>query len=118
MERTNKVSDVIWLGNMDNDKWSTGFGGNVYSIEGISPTLNTCQGGGREPRIVITDNPQSIFDKEQDVTKSLPSLELLGCLEGSFDTSTRVYSASGLAPTLAAAMGMGGNNVPLFMIGG
>ncbi len=110
MERTNKVSDVIWLGNMDNDKWSTGFGGNVYSIDGISPTLNTCQGGGREPRIVIADNPQI-------VTNDAPSLELLGCLEGSFDTSTRVYSASGLAPTLAAAMGTGGNNVPLFMIG-
>lgn len=110
MERTNKVNDVIWLGNMDNDKWSTGFGGNVYSIDGISPTLNTCQGGGREPRIVIADNQQS--------PKGSSNLELLGCLEGSFDTSTRVYSASGIAPTLAAAMGTGGNNVPLFMVGG
>lgn len=41
---------------------SNSFGGNpqtgrVYGIDGISPTLNTMQGGGREPKIVIREAP-------------------------------------------------------------
>ena len=27
--------------------------GRVYSINGISPTINTCQGGGREPKVLV-----------------------------------------------------------------
>ena len=27
--------------------------GRVYSIKGISPTINTCQGGEREPKILV-----------------------------------------------------------------
>jgi len=36
----------------------------VYSPEGLSPTLNTMQGGGREPKI-ITGQPTRIDDKRQ-----------------------------------------------------
>ena len=28
------------------------FAGNVYDIKGLSPTINTCGGGNREPLIV------------------------------------------------------------------
>lgn len=43
------------VGNINN---STSFGGNpqtgrVYDIDGISPTLNTMQGGGREPKVAM-----------------------------------------------------------------
>ena len=46
---------VNQLGNISNSK---SFGGNpqigrVYGTDGISPTLNTMQGGGREPKIAI-----------------------------------------------------------------
>lgn len=49
------TTQVKQIGNINN---STSFGGNpqtgrVYDIEGISPTLNTMQGGGREPKVVI-----------------------------------------------------------------
>ena len=27
--------------------------GRVYSINGISPTINTCQGGEREPKVIV-----------------------------------------------------------------
>lgn len=37
---------------------STGFAGNVYDIEGIAPTLNTCEGGNREPLIIDSDERQ------------------------------------------------------------
>lgn len=28
------------------------FAGNVYDVDGISPTINTCGGGNREPLIL------------------------------------------------------------------
>lgn len=52
---TTNQANIKQIGNINN---STSFGGNpqtgrVYDIEGISPTLNTMQGGGREPKVVI-----------------------------------------------------------------
>lgn len=48
---------VRQVGNISN---SDSFGGNpqvgrVYSIHGLSPALNTMQGGGREPKIILDD---------------------------------------------------------------
>ena len=52
---TTNQANIKQIGNINN---SASFGGNpqtgrVYDIEGISPTLNTMQGGGREPKVVI-----------------------------------------------------------------
>lgn len=52
---TTNQANIKQIGNINN---STSFGGNpqtgrVYDIEGISPTLNTMQGGGREPKVTI-----------------------------------------------------------------
>ena len=45
------MSEVKQIGNyetsMDNPQT-----GRVYSADGISPTLNTCNGGDRQPKIV------------------------------------------------------------------
>lgn len=54
---TTNQANIKQIGNINN---STSFGGNpqtgrVYDIEGISPTLNTMQGGGREPKIAIRE---------------------------------------------------------------
>lgn len=55
---TNKTIGIIkQIGNIANFK---SFGGNpqvgrVYGTDGISPTLNTMQGGGREPKIAIKE---------------------------------------------------------------
>ena len=58
------VESPIRLGNIYNEKWGTGYGGNVYSQKGLSPTLNTMQGGGREPMIPIDElNPNSRIRK-------------------------------------------------------
>lgn len=48
------VVQIANIGNINN------FGGNpqtgrVYDIDGLSPTLNTMQGGGREPKIAVDD---------------------------------------------------------------
>ena len=49
---------VKQLGNIstDNSSWSNPQTGRIYSVEGISPTLNTCGGGQREPKIVQVGN--------------------------------------------------------------
>lgn len=68
---------------------TTSFGGNpqcgrVYNSEGISPTLNTMQGGDRQPMIVIGSTQKNAY---------------IG--DGEF------------SPTLTSAMGMGGGHVPM-----
>ena len=43
------------IGNIADDKgFSNPQRGRVYSTDGISPSLDTCNGGGREPKIMIT----------------------------------------------------------------
>lgn len=56
--RTTNQANIKQIGNINN---STSFGGNpqtgrVYDIAGISPTLNTMQGGGREPKVMVIDD--------------------------------------------------------------
>lgn len=57
--------EVKQVGNMDNDRenFENPQCGRVYDSEGLAPTLNTCQGGRREPKIIVAmrgrnpDNP-------------------------------------------------------------
>lgn len=48
---------VIQLGNLipDTENFKNKQAGRVYSVSGISPTLNTCGGGQREPRIIVNE---------------------------------------------------------------
>lgn len=43
---------VIQVGNIRESIWENPQVGRIYSSEGISPTLNTCTGGGHEPKII------------------------------------------------------------------
>jgi len=53
-----KKSTVKQVGNIVDDT-AIGFKnpqrGRVYSVEGISPALNCCQGGGLEPKIIVKE---------------------------------------------------------------
>lgn len=46
---------VIQIGNIypDTDKFKNRTMGRIYDTEGIAPTINTCGGGGREPKVVV-----------------------------------------------------------------
>ena len=46
------------IGNIRNgtESFSNPQAGRVDDIEGVSPTLNTAQGGGRIPYIIVEDN--------------------------------------------------------------
>lgn len=55
------MNKVIQIGNIcainkNNFSWNNPQPGRVYDINGISPTLNTMQGGHRFPYIVIKEN--------------------------------------------------------------
>lgn len=41
-----------FLGNINGESFGTGYAGAVWGVEGISPTLTTMQGGGRQPHIL------------------------------------------------------------------
>ena len=62
---TNRAS-IKQLGNLNN---STSFGGNpqtgrVYDVDGLSPTLNTMQGGGREPKVLVNGRVRKLTPRE------------------------------------------------------
>ena len=48
-----KTDQVIELGNIvQTGNWNSPQRGRIYSFDGISPCLNTCGGGGLEPKIL------------------------------------------------------------------
>ena len=82
------------IGNLYGDDRGTGFAGNVWNKNAISPTITTCQGGGREPMILDSfivamrgRNPE----KPNDRTPGLPTEQRLEMAqEGMTNTLTTV----------------------------
>lgn len=77
--------------------------GRVYNADGVSPTLNTMQGGDRQPKIAQLDDSES---KDRDVFSVI----------GSTQKNAAVTDGS-YAPTLTSAMVQGGVHVPMPVIG-
>lgn len=46
-------SQVVLLGNIYGKHFGTGFAGNVWDKNNISPCLTTMVGGGRQPHIIV-----------------------------------------------------------------
>ena len=67
-------NNVKQIGNISegNSSWDNPQTGRIYSAEGISPTLNTCGGGQREPKIVCgidkSNNHPSVIDNANCIT--------------------------------------------------
>lgn len=135
---TNKAN-VKQIGNLSD---SNSFGGNpqtgrVYSDDGLSPTLNTMQGGGREPKVAIPVlTPDRVnkrqngrrFKNDGDPSFTLTAQDRHGVIvkvetanNNNFDTvlgSTQKNDAKTdgtYSPTLTSAMGMGGGQIPLLV---
>lgn len=56
------VIEPVRLGNIYGENCGTGFAGNVWDKEAISPTLMTMQGGNRQPMIVVKTNNSKGYD--------------------------------------------------------
>lgn len=48
----NTKTSLGFLGNVNREDFGTGYAGGVWNVNNISPTITTCQGGGRQPHIV------------------------------------------------------------------
>lgn len=68
-------NSVKQIGNItnSNSSWSNPQTGRIYSAEGISPTLNTCGGGQREPKIItgLVSSKAEKFEKEINIANTL-----------------------------------------------
>lgn len=89
-EKLNTNGEIKQIGNIGN---SDNFGGNpqvtrVYDIYGISPTLNTMQGGGREPKILLDNKIRKLTPRE--------CWRLQGFPDWSFDKAQELNSNSQL----------------------
>lgn len=88
----------IRIGNIYGEDKGTGFAGNVWSKDAVSPTLTTMQGGNRQPMTLIETC------EETDCNHA--SIKKVGHLE--YPNSTKqhqsavVYDDAGLSPTLTA----------------
>lgn len=63
-----QIGNIVNTGNWDNPQV-----GRVYDANGCSPTLNTCSGGGHEPKIItgVIKSQKEEFTKETNYTNTL-----------------------------------------------
>lgn len=55
---------IYRYGNIYGRNKGTSFAGNVYCINYLSPTINTCGGGNREPLIIIKHESNNNNNRE------------------------------------------------------
>ena len=71
----------IRIGNIYDESYGTGYAGNVWDKDGISPTLQTAQGGNRQPLV-------------------LDEIKVVGNYMPSNHDASRVVDVNGIAPTV------------------
>ena len=58
------MTEIIQIGNIaESEGWDNPQCGRVYDISGISPTLNTCGGGGHEPKVLVKNATKQGFSE-------------------------------------------------------
>ena len=80
----------------------------VYSEDGKSPTLTTCGGGHREPKVAVFSEDRINKFKETLKDDPKPSANGIIQLNNPSHSSSRVYSPEGKSPTLMAGNSGGG----------
>ena len=78
----NQIGNIKSSSSFDNPQT-----GRVYGTNGKSPTLNTCGGGQREPKIVVD-------------TKTHKSPKVVANTGEKFEQESRVFSVNGKSPTI------------------
>jgi DNA-cytosine methyltransferase len=130
------VVEVKVIGQMDNTIDHTFESANrVYDKEGLSPTINTCGGGDRQPKIIIDDTQG--FDGTriyQDMCPTLrsqrsglmtvkPALHKIGNIYDSKGQNGNIYSNTGISPAITSGTtenknngGIGSSNAPKVIV--
>lgn len=86
-----ELNKVIRLGGVFDTETSKHQAGSVYDTNGLAPTLDTMQGGWRQPCIIEKDEKIIVGSTQKHAA----------------------ISKNGICPTLTSAMGMGGGHVPM-----
>jgi site-specific DNA-cytosine methylase len=76
VQKDNWVAEPTRLGNIYGEQFGTGYAGNVWDTNGISPALMTMQGGNRQPLVVegepiIYDDYNSRIPQDQEAITTL-----------------------------------------------
>lgn len=114
-----QLGNIVGTGNWDNPQR-----GRIYSSVGCSPALNSCSGGGHEPKILCGIDKSNVDAKVREISNCLVAnehtglgnrqsegtavLECIGNLNPSGQgMNGNVFSEEGLAPTLTTNKGEG-----------
>lgn len=130
--------EPVRLGNIYGEKFGTGYAGNVWDKECISPTLMTMQGGNRQPLVIDEGvkagntspsgnyNPSVIvreatkkgYAEAIDNTIDAEKIKQVGQLypNSGNPQAGRVYDADGISPTMDTCSGE--NRMPKILIEG
>ena len=99
--------------------WNNPQVGRVYDPNGCSPTLNTCSGGGHEPKVLqvgkinssqdgVVVDPKGISPTHTAGHGNTPKVLMIGnCNPSGNGMNGNVYSENGLSPTLTTNKGEG-----------
>lgn len=82
--RSPYIEEPVRLGGLYDTEASKRQAGAIWDKEAISPTIDTMQGGNRQPLIVVNE----------------PSIQVIGNYSPSNHDASRIVSAEGLAPTV------------------
>lgn len=98
---TTNQSVIDQIGNLSENG---SFGGNpqagrVYSVDGIAPTLNTMQGGGREPKIMLNNRIRKLTPRECWRLQAFPD-ELFDKAKASGLSDSQLYKQAGNSVTV------------------
>ena len=143
--RDYKDPKCVQIGNLEGGKWDkiNESCRRVYSVEGLSPTIHTCQGGNTEPKIAIKNKTKQgyLLAEEGDgidvsgrmqyhrgtvqkgVSQTLSTAggnnvgvvitEKGSSYARNFGSRGKLVDTEGTCDTLVSAMGTGGGNVPI-----
>lgn len=112
---------VRQVGNISdcNGAWDNPQVGRVYDVSGCSPTLNTCSGGGHEPKVIqvgkLNSSQDGVVIDENGIAPThtaghgnTPKVLKIGNINPSGNgMNGSVYSENGLSPTLTTNKGEG-----------
>ena len=93
VQKDNWVAEPTRLGNIYGEQFGTGYAGNVWDTDGISPALMTMQGGNRQPLIVEAQ------------------VKNVGNIYPSNGQNGNIYDIEGISPTINAGTGVKGNGI-------
>lgn len=102
LKNPKKIEVAIRLGNIYNENAGAGFAGNVWDKNGISPTLTTMQGGGREPMIIDETKYNLVLEEKNGFyEQAIKTAEENNAQEGDIiDAFNQKVLKDGISPTI------------------